>query len=301
MAASILILAAGILWGIIGVFVRELREWGLSAMDIVAVRAALAAAILLLGGILFKRKEMKIKLADSYLFAGTGICSMVFFNWCYFTAIDKLGISLSAILLYTAPAFVLMLSALIFKERLTKLKAVLVLVTLAGCTFAAGTDLRSDSFEWAGSLIGVGAGAGYALYTIFAKAALRKYSSYTISLYTFIFAIIPLAPMTHFWGKLPPISNGGFWGSAAGLGLLSTVLAYLLYTAGLKGLEGSKASMLASIEPVTAVTAGFFLFGDSLTAVQLAGAILVISAVLAISAENGLKNSRKLRRNTKDL
>ncbi|PLT28382.1 DMT family transporter [Peribacillus deserti] len=281
--ASISVLLAGILWGLIGIFVKGLHGLGLSAMDIVAVRSAAAFLILLLGELMFKPKELLIRPKDIYLFIGTGILSMVFFNWCYFTAMQMLGISLAVILLYTAPAFVLLLSSIFLKESFTKSKLLLIIGTLIGCTLVAGANIGTSDMSIAGIIIGLGSGLGYALYSIFGKLALKRYSSYTISLYTFFFASIPLVPLTTFWTDLPGGQMITFSIYTAGLGAISTVLAYLLYTNGLKRMESSKASLLAAIEPVTAMFIGLFLFGEQVTLLQIAGSMIILLSVSALS------------------
>ncbi|MBM7692589.1 drug/metabolite transporter (DMT)-like permease [Peribacillus deserti] len=280
------VLIAGILWGLIGIFVKGLNALDLSAMDIVAVRSAAAFLILLIGGLVFKRRELIIKPKDAYLFVGTGILSMVFFNWCYFTAMQMLNISLAVILLYTAPAFVLVLSSLILKETFTKTKLLLIICTLIGCTLVAGTNIgASGDLTLTGIIIGLGSGLGYALYSIFGKLALKKYSSYTISLYTFLFALIPLLPFTTFWTRLPSGQLFTFSMYTIGLGIISTVFAYLFYTSGLKKMESCKASLLSTVEPVTAMLIGFFLFGEQITGWQIAGSLLIILSVSAISVD----------------
>ena len=82
-----LILIAGMLWGCMGLFVRKLNGIGLESMDIVALRAIVTFIVLLLYMILFQRPLLKIRLRDLWCFLGTGICSIVFFNLCYFKAI----------------------------------------------------------------------------------------------------------------------------------------------------------------------------------------------------------------------
>ena len=82
--SSIFIIIAGILWGIISVFVTSLKSIGFSSMEVVALRVIFSAIILLIYLLVTDRSKLKIKLKDIPLFCGTGICSIVFFNywWC---------------------------------------------------------------------------------------------------------------------------------------------------------------------------------------------------------------------------
>ena len=113
--APILILIAGVLWGSMGLFVRTLNAQGLASMEIVGLRATVTVVALFLFLLLFDRKLFKICWKDLWCFLGTGICSIVFFNFCYFKAITLTSLSVAAILLYTAPAIVMVLSYFLFQ------------------------------------------------------------------------------------------------------------------------------------------------------------------------------------------
>ena len=132
------IVIAAALWGCIGIFLKLLTAAGLSSMEGVAVRSL--AACLLYGGFLLATdpKALRIHLKDWYYFFGTGVCSLLFFNWCYFNAISRSSMSVAAVLLYTAPVFVTLMSALFFHEAITPVKLIALAVTFAGCALVTG-------------------------------------------------------------------------------------------------------------------------------------------------------------------
>ena len=112
-----LVVAAAVFWGIISIFVKGLAAFGFTTLQIVAIRVVLSA-ILLTSYIAIKDSRLlKIRLVDGKYFIGTGIFSIAFFNWCYFTAIRETSVAVAATLLYTGPAFVLLLSRLFFDEN----------------------------------------------------------------------------------------------------------------------------------------------------------------------------------------
>lgn len=104
--ASGMVIQAGIFWGSMGIFVRKFEECGLGSLDIVAIRAITTMCILFLFLLFYNRSLLRIKLRDLWCFLGTGLLSIVFFNYCYFRAITMTSLSVAAVLLYTAPAFV---------------------------------------------------------------------------------------------------------------------------------------------------------------------------------------------------
>ncbi len=100
--------------------------------------------------LIFDRKLFVIRLKDLWCFLGTGICSIVFFNFCYFKAITMTSLSVAAILLYTAPAIVMVLSYFLFKEKLTKRKLLALAMTFAGCVLVTGILTEKGSVSFGG-------------------------------------------------------------------------------------------------------------------------------------------------------
>lgn len=281
--AYIYVLLGAALWGIIGLFVEGLSQAGFTSLQIVALRVVSAAVMLVAYLAVRNPKLLKIDLKDSFSFIGTGIFSIVFFNWCYFTAIKEVSLSIAVILLYTGPAFVAILSRIFFKEPMTNRKVGALLLTLLGCALVIKVIPGSDQqTSWYGILVGLGSGFGYALYSIFGKHALKKYQSLTVITYTFVFASAVMLPVSGITINAGQLSSAYVWMHILGLGFLPTVLAYLLYTTGLSMIESSRASIVATVEPVVATLLGVFVFNDLLNGYQLLGILLVLAAVILI-------------------
>ncbi|MDW2875344.1 MULTISPECIES: DMT family transporter [Bacillaceae] len=275
--------AGASLWGLIAYFIRGLSGFGFSSMEIVGIRAVTAAAALLLIGLFLGPDRLALKrTSDIGLFAGTGICSIVFFNWCYFTSINLMDISIAVILLYTSPAFVAVLSYIFLKEKITGRKIIAVCGTVAGCILIAGVG-GGSGLSVIGVVTGLGAGLGYALYSIFGKFALQKYEPFTVTLYTFVTASAVLLPVTRIWEKASLFLQPEVLFLGLGLGLLPTVLAYFLYTWGLEKTESSKAAVIATIEPVVAIFMGVALYSESLGYMQLSGSIIILLCVILVN------------------
>jgi drug/metabolite transporter (DMT)-like permease len=278
-----MIAAAALMWGLIGFFVKGLSAAGLSPMEIVALRAGTAVVILLAIGLVKFRRHLKIKGGDLPLFIGTGWMSIVFFNWCYFTAIEKMNIPVAAALLYTSPAFVIALSVLFLKEKLNAKKLFAVAGTIAGCALAAGVSLGAgSSFPPASIVIGLGAGLGYALYSIFGKVALNRYHPFTVTFYTFIMASVLLIPVLLSGGKAWA-SSGEVYLYSIGLGLFPTVIAYFAYSWGLEKTESSRAAIIATVEPVAALILGISVFHESITVAQGMGIAVILASVILVN------------------
>lgn len=278
-AAYLQIISAAAFWGCIGLFTRILSAGGMSPMSIVAIRAFGSLVIL---AILFgvrDRSVFRVKPRHLWMFAGTGVVSVTFFTWCYFSALEITSLAVAAVLLYTAPIFVVLLSALIWKDPFTKRKALALLLSVGGCALVSGLGAGNLAVTPVGFLLGLGAGFFYALYTIFGRFALEHYSSKTVTVYTFLFASAASLVLIR-----PAELAAGFTQPAVRLAavlivVLSTVLPYLLYTAGLSKVESGNASILACVEPAVATLISVFVFREPMTATGGAGIALIFMAL----------------------
>ena len=292
--APVFVLTAGILWGTMGIFVRRLNNAGLASLEIVALRAIVTCAALFLFLLVYDRKLLKIRLKDIWCFLGTGICSIVFFNYCYFKAITMTSLSVAAVLLYTAPAMVMVMSRFLFREKFTGIKVLALVLTFFGCVLVTGIAGSSDVLSPAGILVGLGAGFGYALYSIFGKFAIEKgYDSFTISFYTFLAASVGVLPLTDvkLLGSIV-FRDVSIILFALVFGLASTVVPYLTYTIGLKYMENSKASIIASVDPVVATLLGILVFREPMTAGGMLGVVLVLFSIVICQKDPGKKTGQ---------
>ncbi|MGP4074284.1 DMT family transporter [Halobacillus sp. K22] len=280
--ALLSIFIAAALWGVIGIFVTYLYRIGFTPFQVVAVRVSTAFLFLLTYTLIKDRRYLKIKLVDSRYFLGTGIISIVLFNWCLFSAMEETSISIAFVLLYTAPIFVTIISKFLFGEPFTIRKTAALFLTFSGCTLVIGMfpDVKG-SISLYGLVLGLGSGLFYALYSILGKYALVKYNSLTVTVYTFLFASLAAIPFSQIWNTLPLFGEFTLL-IVIGLGFLSTMLPFLLYTKGLESVESSRASIIATVEPVVASLTGYLIFDDQLDGWQYFGIALVIASVIVI-------------------
>ena len=273
------VLLAGILWGVIGLFNRGLTAAGFSAQNIVLVRNLGSMVVLGVAFLLTDRSVFKIKLKHLPLFFGTGVVSVLLFTLCYFSCQQMCSLAVAAALLYTAPAFVVIMAAVLWRDYFTKAKVAALIIAFLGCTFVSGIWSGDMSVTFRGMLLGVGSGFFYALYSIFAHYALAHYKPYTVTFYTFVFAGIGALFVTKPAEVAAGLAQPGMVWLALGLVVVSTVLPYIFYTKGLAGLDSGKAAILASIEPVTAAVVGVAVFGEPMSIMVLLGLVCILASV----------------------
>ena len=280
---GLLVIVAGCLWGCTGLFVGRVNAAGIAAMEIVELRGILTALLMLPIMLVMDRSLLRIRLKDLWCFVGSGVLSVLFFNFCYYTTIQQSGMAIAAVLLYTSPIFVMLMSLLLFRERMTVRKVTSLLLTVVGCVFVSGIFTAGGTFTAGGLALGIGAGFGYALYSIFSRYALQRgYQPMTITFYTFLLSAVGGVFFTDF--RLIATSsaeNGlGLWLPLVGYVVVGTIGAYLLYTAGLKHIDNSKASVMAAVEPACATLLQIVVLRVLPDGFTLVGIVLVLGAIV---------------------
>jgi len=279
-AMTFVILAAS-MWGTVGVSVKVLSGFGLTAIQMVVARLVVAAVLIGIFLLITDKSKLKISKKDIKYFIGTGICSMLFFNTCYCVTVQLTSLSIAAVLLYTSPIFVTIFSVPIFKEKLTVKKVMAMIGSVLGCALVSGvlsTGMAGVSLK--GLIFGIFAAIGYGFYGIQARMLVKKYHSYTILFYTFLIAglggicIGDVGGILHIV-KNEPVSLGIIVITA----IICNVMPYIFYTTALKYIEASKASVTASVEPVVATVLGVILYKESITVSGILGILCVLLAI----------------------
>lgn len=282
--ATISVIASGVLWGVISLFIKNMSSYGLDAMQITSIRLILAAVCFTLFVFLKDKQIFKIELKDIWMFIGTGIFSVVLFNCTYFYTMIHSQASVAVVLLYTSPAFVMILSTVFFKEKINLSKATALIMTFLGCVFVAGILDAGTKIKPFVIFTGICSGFLYALYTIFGRVALKKYDTMTVTAYTFISGAVFSIPIGKLRGafeivlKQPKLIVLCF-----GIGIISTVLPYFFYTWGLERMESGKAAILVAVEPVVGAVIGMTFFHESCDVKKIIGIILIVGAIIVLN------------------
>ncbi len=281
-AGLLAVLSAGCLWGMMGLFVRRYAAYGLGTMDIVMVRCLCTALVLGLISLCKDRRLPKVRLKDLWCFLGTGVGSILFFDFCYFKTITLTSLSVAAVFLYTAPAFVLILSRMLFKERLGGYRLAALFLSLLACVLVSGLLGEQVLLTPMGILLGLGSGFGYALYSIFGRYALQRgYDSFTITFYTFLFAAVFGLPLSNLTLVVTAAEQAPFLlAFSIVFAFVSTISPYMLYTFGLTCMENTTASILCSVEPVVASLIGILVYGEALRLDVAAGVVIMLVAIV---------------------
>ncbi len=285
--ADFSVILAGILWGIIGIFVKSLGDSGLSAFDMMLVRSFFALIIIFLFFFIWDREKLKINLKDIWIFMCLGIVSFFMYGVLYFITIEKTSMSTAAVLLYTSPVFIMVMARIFFREKITKRKFLAIIITVMGTAFVSGGIQKNSDLS--GIVTGILSGFFYGLYSIFGRIASKKYSSVTTTLYTFLFttlAAISVADFENIIGvaKSEPMIIPEFILYA----VITAAIPYILYTGALKYVPLSRAAIVVCVEPIVAMLTGVIFYGDKLGVMGLLGSLMILGAILLSNTEKGL-------------
>ncbi len=279
------ILVAATLWATLGIVFKALiGDYGLPRITIAFFRASLSAVILFAALALRRPSALRVKARDVLFFAAFGLFGIAAFYSVYVIAIDLAGMSVAAVLLYTAPAWVALISAVFLGEKLTPVKLVAVTLAMAGCALVARVyDLRGLQLNWLGILAGLGAGLTYALYSVFNKVGLRRHDGWTVLAYGLLAGSVFLAPLQSPQSLVTALRQPGAVAWLLVLALGPTLGAGLSFNAGLRHVPVSSASIVATLEPVIASILAFAFLHERLDLAQLAGGGLILAAVVFLT------------------
>jgi drug/metabolite transporter, DME family len=284
-----LVLGAAALWATFGIFAKHLYDAGFAPLELASVRASVGFA----GFALYLLPRLRARgggwpgaRALAFL-AAYGVAGYALFTLVFFAALERTSVSIAVALLYTAPAFVLLMSAVLWRERVGPVRLVALALVLAGVllvTGAAGALLSGAAVLPPAALaLGVGAGATYAGYTMFSKVATERYGPAPSLFWSFAFATLALgiaAPPYAPFLRAPEHTL-----ALLALGIVPTLIPYALYLTALRELRASTAAMLASIEPMIAALLAALLLHERLEPLQGAGMALIVLAAVLLTRE----------------
>ena len=287
---------AGVCWGSSGVFVRFMDSAGFENMTITFCRLSVTAALTGLVILVTDRGLFRVSLRDLPLLAFTGIMGYCFMNLCYNASINTLSLSLASVLLCTAPVYVILIGAVIFKEKITGVKVFCMVLALFGCVLLSGA-LEDGGLRWSvfGLAMGVLCSICNAVCTLGCNEAsgVRGLHPLTIMFYNSLFGVIPMVFMADLSQITAYVSAEPLKGAALIVlnSLIGSLLPNLFFNISFKYLESGVVSILASgAEPTAAMVFGILLFSEIPTFWGFVGMVIVIGSIIVLTSS---KNERK--------
>ncbi|MDQ3285243.1 MAG: DMT family transporter [Actinomycetota bacterium] len=270
---------AASIWGTLGFFAKILYAEGVSFEALVAVRASVGWAAMLLFVLLTRGVGgLRVARRDLLFLVPLGLVGIGAFYLLYFFTVRESTVGTAAILLYSSPAFVSLLAWIFLRETLGMLRVLALTLTFGGIFLVVG-GYAPAALEISPLVLATGllSGLTYGLYSIFGKPVAGRLDpaiilSYALGFGTVLLVIFALPTLDTLVGLSPDS-----YALLLMLAVVHTSLAFGLYTVGLKRLDAGQAAIVATVEPVVAGAIGVVLLGETLTAPKLLGALLVLA------------------------
>ena len=268
-------IAAMVIFGTNGLLVAHMS---LTSAEIVFMRTFLGS-LCLLGVVLVTGKfDVQALKKDFWAASLGGVCLGL--NWVLlFAAYREASVSLATLTYYCGPMLVVLLSPILFKERLTSNKLMALGAVVIGMLCITGS-VDFNSSMGGGILLAAGGAIFYA-GVIICNKFVHTMKGLHCALYELIVAfLIMLVYLLAIGNPMPVIPAEGEWMYVLIIGLVNTGLAYYLYFSSMQQLSAQTVSLVCYLDPLTALFVSVFFLGETLLPLHIVGAILILGGSL---------------------
>jgi drug/metabolite transporter (DMT)-like permease len=276
------VVVSALLFGTLAVLTPLAYKSGAAPLPLLAWRFAIASALLAVVASSRSVRSLKVPPADLLRYGALAVTGYGAASICYFFALTHATPSVVAVLLYTYPALVTMASWALGLRKPTWWQGVAVMVTFAGCVLVLDPFSPGTAADTLGVLLGLGAAVGYSSFNLLSHRWLPGRSRMVMMTYTFGIAAVFVAIVTlASGGSLSVVAwRPSVWMLLAAIVALPTFGAIVLYLEGIRGLGPSQAALVSTLEPLFTIVLAAVVLGERLSAVQFAGAALVLAGVV---------------------
>ncbi|QCI64825.1 DMT family transporter [Phreatobacter stygius] len=271
-------LAGAVAYGVNIVFARMATQQGVSAADLVFLRVflmmgAVAATLALAGG------SLKVETRDRPLLILVGITSGCL-GLAYFFAVSFVPIGIAAVIFYTFPLLILIASPFIDGERFTLQRLGVFALAFGGLAIALGPTL--GGIDMRGVLLAALASVLAASQFFAAARAGARISPAALLFWSHV-VIMPIAGLVALANGLGQLSAlGGAW-FAATMTMLGYLVGFAFQMLSARNAPPALVGLVFCLEPVVAIVTANFVLGETLSAPQMVGSLLVLTALVASS------------------
>jgi len=284
---------AATLWGASATIVKHLFNAQFDPLIIIQTRVSIAFLLLVVFFLFKNPSVLKFSIRDVPLFILVGVCGVAGSNYFYYYAIKESNVATAILVQYSAPMMVALYAVVVQHERMTKFKAISLLCSTVGIFLAVGGLSGLLVANHTGILFALIAAVSYSIFNIAGKPLMKRYSVWSSLIFSlgaaslfWLFVQSPLAIIDAGY-------SGSDWGIFALVSTTSILVPYSLYFLGLRILSPTRAIITSTLEPVVAITTAYVFLGGTMEPMQIAGAILVIGAIIILEVSSvRLKESR---------
>jgi drug/metabolite transporter (DMT)-like permease len=281
---------AAVMWAVSGTVAKALFLSGITAFELVQIRVILSSVLMAAAFVVFSKSLLRIRLKDLPYFFVLGCVGMAFAQGAYLYAISRIQVAAAILLQYMAPSLVAIFSIFFWKERPTFLKIVALVLAFCGCYLVVGAySLQLLHMNQSGIMGGLASALAFAIYTLMGERGMHRYSPWTVLFYAMCFASLTWHVLYSPFHYVTAGFSGTQWLWIFYIAVAGTILPFGLYLMGINYIRSTRASITATLEPISAGFIAFFALGEAMEPLQIFGGVLVISAIalLQVQQERG--------------
>jgi len=237
-------------------------------------------------------KSLNIRLKDLAQFFLLGILGLAASNFFYYFAIQKTTVATAIVLQYVAPVWVLLYMLVRRLQHPTAQRVLGVILAVVGCGVAVGLVAGRSEFPWLrlsgarfstiGVLAAEGAAVSFAFYNVYAQHLVQKYNRWTVLFYALLGAAAFWLAVNPPWKIIAQHYTSGQWVFLLMFAIVSMLVPFSLYFAGLQHLDPTRAVVTACLEPVWAIALTALFLGELVSPMQVMGIMLVLVATILV-------------------
>jgi len=252
---------------------------------------ALAPLLLLLRG----RRSFAMPGADIGRCLLVGILGVACSNYFYYVAIQKTTVATAIILQYTAPIWVLLYMVARRLQRASFQRVAAVALGVVGSALAiglaGGAQIKINALGVGAALL---AALGFSFYNIGGRELLQKYDRWPVFLYTLLGSVLVWNIVNPPWKIVQAHYSAEQWWFLLLFAVLSILIPYSLYFAGLQYLDPTRAIVTSCLEPVFSILIAAIFLSELLTGLQVAGVVIVLAATVLVQMGPPPERKRRL-------
>ncbi len=294
----ILLMIAVLFWGSSAPIGKYLIVTRFDTLILAQTRTSLTFILLLFFFLLKDRSVFKIDFKDFWKFGILGVVGISLTNYTYYFTAKESSVATAILVQYTAPVWVVLYSVFVIKEdKLDRITFISLVLGLIGCYFAVTSgSFQSLNLKGLAIITGPTSAFTFAYQIVATKQLLKRYSVWTILVYIFGFSAVFWLCINPPWAIFAKNYTNSDWGIFWMFAIISILIPQSAFASGLKLLNASTVGIVSILEPVIAIIAAFLILGESLSAVQMLGALLVVAAIGLLQAHPMLmkKHNREL-------
>jgi len=278
---------AAFFWAVSGSSAKFLFNNGMSPVQLVQLRVTIASALVFISLFIYNRSLLKIERKDILYFIVLGAICFASAQFTYLFTISKIHVAAAILLQYLSPGLIALYSVVFVRDKLAITFILSLLGATLGCYMVVGAyNLNMLNLNFAGIVGGLLSAVSFAWYSIQGEYGMRRYNPWTVLFFSLFFAAIPwnifTPPLSAFFRPYTTVE----WGWILYIAVFGTAVPFGLYLKGISLIHATRASITATLEPITAGILSYLFLDEKMELLQIFGGLLVISSIILLQLKD---------------